>query len=438
MTGSNLAVGADLSPPPPSADAVFDAEQAVLGALLRDVSRLAEVELSADDFAHHAHAQVYATIAQLAAANEAVDSVTVAETLHRDTGKQGWLQVTGRLAKQSVSPVNAAAYAGWVRTDAQRRQAVRIAEALRQDAGADGAVDQAIRELMALTTERRSHEYTGVQAVQAAADELDELWGSGDGRLAGVSTGWRDLDYCLGGLHSTDLVVVGARPSVGKTSWLLNLALRSQAACGIVSAEQGYVQAGQRMMAVQGRVSVHRMRIGRLKDEDWPRVTHALSAIANHRLWIYDRPAPNIDHVRRVARKWRYQYGMELLLIDYLQRIYPTNMKADRRLQVAEVTMALKELARELDIPVVVLAQVKREVESRANKRPMVSDLKEAGEIEQEADQIMLLYRDEVYDEDSPDQGIMEINIAKNRHGPCGTIRCAWLADTMRVEDLAI
>jgi len=216
---------------------------------------------------------------------------------------------------------------------------------------------------------------------------------------------------------------------------LLNLASAHEEPSGIISAEQGREQIGLRGIAINGRVSAHAMRLAKLNDHDWPKITNAVSYMKDRKIRLNDQPGISLTELVRQARQWKYQYDIKILYIDYIQRI-KANKKLPKHEQVGEVAMALKELARELDIPVVALAQVNRDVEKRGDKRPNMSDLKDSGSIEQEADNIMSLYRDEVYSEDSPDKGIAEVNVLKNRHGPTGMIRVSWIAQFMIFEDM--
>jgi replicative DNA helicase len=295
------------------------------------------------------------------------------------------------------------------------------------------AVDDAIRELMLLAAPRGNFECDTAAAVSCAIDEIELAYKS-DGPI-GIPTGLKDLDDCIGGLRPPDLIVIGARPSIGKTALLLNLADNSKHPAGIISAEQGRTQVGLRLIAKNGSLNAYRLRIGKIEDEEWPRIVHAASVVKDRKVRINDQPNPTIEEVMRQARKWKFQYGIQALYVDYIQRIRALP-KAPRHEQVGYVALSLKELARELNIPVIALAQVNRNVEERENKRPTMADLKDSGSIEQEADTIITLYRDEVYDEETPNKGIAELNVLKNRHGPTGMIRCVWIAESMSFHNM--
>lgn len=411
-----------------------DYEAMVVGNLLIDASRLADIDLVPAEFSVLSYRTAYEAILDVDRGNQPVDVITVAEALQKSTGKN-WLPTLTDLAKNTAHSANLGHYAKVVRESAQRRAAVEIAEKLRASVEADGmeAVDEAVRSLLSLNITRRNFEHSLKTAISEAVDDLDNAFHS-QGAVIGVRTGLADLDTSLGGLHAGDLIVVGARPAMGKTAFMLNIADRCNCQVGIMSGEQGSSQVGMRFISICSKVSVHRMRTGDIHDDDWPRITSAVSQLANRHVWINDKPNPSLEEVLRQARKWKHQHNIGLVLIDYLQKIRG-NPRMTKREQVGEIAVELKNLARDLGIPVVVLAQVNREVEKRADKRPFVSDLKESGEIEQEADQIMLLYRDEAYNDDSKDKGICEINIGKNRHGPTGVIRCVWRSEFMRFDD---
>ena len=252
----------------------------------------------------------------------------------------------------------------------------------------------------------------------------------------GVPSGLAKLDKILLGFHPGDLVVIGARPSQGKTALLLNMADAANVPCGIVSAEQAAMQILQRMVAIRSGVSAERIRAGELHDQDWPHLTEAAASLHATNTWIFDRGAPSITDVQRTARRWANGHGIKALYVDYIQRIRGGDPRAPRHERVGEVAQGLKDIARELGIPVIALAQVSREVEKRNDKRPLMGDLSDSSEIEKEADQIVMLYRDEVYNHESSDRGTAELRIEKNRHGRIGFVRCAWLAESMRFRDL--
>src|SRR5690606_28245572 len=285
-------------------------------------------------------------------------------------------------------------------------------------------VDWAVGDLMALSQAEPSCEFTLRQAIKLAWDDAQVAY-EADGRLRGIPTGYAKVDNRLGGWHAGDLVFIGARPSVGKTALMVNLALNAGKAghsCGIISGEQSAMQLGQRSLSVDSRVPAEVMRNGRFEDEHWPKLSNSMARLVEQRIRILDRSAPALDEIVRVARKWKREHGLSILFVDYLQRIRFKGAQ-NRIEEVSEVARGLKTLARDLEIPVVCLPQVKAEVDRRPDKRPGLGDIANSDEATREADQIAFLYRDEVYNPESQDRGLAELNFEKNRHGPTGQFR---------------
>jgi len=304
--------------------------------------------------------------------------------------------------------------------------------AIGQALAAGGDCDAAMRDLMVLTSTRTNYECSGFDAVNLAIERIEAIQAGGD---PGIKSGLSDLDSKLGGFHKTDLVVIAARASMGKTAFMLNLANNCGCSCGIISAEMSREQLGQRLVALNGSVSAHRMRQGNLHDDEWTRVAETPKIVEAKRITINDKPAISVDEIARQARQMVHGQGIGILFVDYIQRL--TAEGRSLREEIIHTVRGLKTLARELYIPVVALAQVKREVDTRpGNKRPFMADIQESGAIEQEADQVLTLFRDEVYNPDTLDKRMMEIIVVKNRHGPTGTIKVAWQADYMRTSDL--
>lgn len=412
-------------------------ERVVLGAILADNSQLQRVQLQPKDFSVAAHGQIFEAARRLIGAGKVIDAVTLADALERETGRTEWLPITATMQQDCLTPPHAPTYAAAVRRASLSRQATAIGERLVKRG--EEAISDAIRDLIELGTATREHACHISDAIKVAMDELTAIV---DGKAPGVRTGMRDLDEALGGMHDEDLIVVGARPAMGKTAFMLNLALAANVGVGVISGEQGRAQIGMRAFAMHGPVSLHHMRIGKLNDDEWSRVANAIGDLKARQFWINDKPAPTIDEVVSQARAWKFHNNIGLLMIDYLQKIRG-GQGQDFRLQVGDIAVQLKNLARELKIPVVALAQVKREVETRPmgqdglGRMPYMSDLAEAGIIEQEADQVITLYRPEVYDDSSGYQGIAYTNICKNRHGPVGHKALSWRGEYLKFGDLA-
>lgn len=418
-------------------ETVLMCERTVLGAILADNSQLRHVQLQPRDFSAKTHAQIFDVAKRLIGSGMRVDAVSIADHLDREYGSSGWMELTIGMHRDCLAPENAPAYADRIRVASLSRQASAVAQRLAT--GGHEAIPDAIRDLIELTSADTEHACHVSVALSNAADELERL---SNGQLPGVCTGIRDLDDSLGGLHSEDLIVIAARPAMGKTALMLNIGAAANCGVGVISGEQGRTQVGMRLFAMEGPVSLHTMRIGKLGDEEWARVAKVMTAMKNRPFWIYDKPAPTIDDIVAQARQWKFHNNIGLLMVDYLQKIRGGRGQ-DFRLQVGDIAAQLKDLARELKIPVVALAQVKREVESRPmgedgmGRCPGMSDIAEAAIIEQEADQILTAYRPEVYEPGPRFKGLAFLNICKNRHGPIGVKDLSWRGEYLKFGDLA-
>lgn len=414
-------------------------EQEILGSILLRGERYAEAAtvLTEAHFSQIEHKAIWQAMGELSTAGTPIDAISVTQRLIDDgrgrTVENGAI-VTG-LAANCVG-VDPKHHIQSLHSAHCSREIRRVGAKLAESAGAQEDADDAVRELMALQQGTVSYEYHIRDALREAVADLQAAQEAGGG-LRGIPTGLSKLDEHLGGLHETDLIVVGARPSMGKTSFLIGLAHAAlkdySRAGGIITAEQPAMQIAQRHQSSTARVPLHKLRQGDIDEPQSARITSATKHLAGMRYWLFDRPQPTIDEVVRVARKWHHQHKINVLYLDYIQRIAARPTDPVERIEL--VCSTLKTLARDLEIPVVALAQVNRQVESRPNKRPGVADLKGSGAIEQEADQILLLYRDEVYNEQTNDPGVAEINIGKNRHGYTGTVRTAWAGEFLRFMD---
>lgn len=410
------------------------AEDAVIGGLLLDNSRLHDIAplLSADHFTDASRRTLYASIRDRVLAGEPADAVTIGE-LH-----PGLFDRALEFVNSTPSAASVPDYARIVRENWRRREAGKIAVRLSHAArnGEPGAVDAALGALMALNATVTDCEYTGNQALRQAWRQVEEAHANG-GQLPGITTGLNALDGVLGGWHDSDLVVIGARPAMGKTAFMLCLAEAAAGAGrrpGIVSAEQPAQQLGLRRLSAASGVGAAYLRAGRIEPDDWGRLQAGMKVAIAREMWIYDRSAVSLDELVATARKWKHMHDIGVLFVDYAQRI--TVPGADRTTEVSQVARGLKNLARDLQIPVVTLAQVKAAVETREDKRPHMGDLANSDELTREADQILMLYRDAVYRPDTGTRGAAEILIEKNRHGPIGMKRVAFIEKTMRFADI--
>jgi replicative DNA helicase len=421
-----------------------EAEQAVIGGLMLSPEKIETVaeRLAQSDFYRRDHQLIYRAMLELSGRGQPCDAITLGEWFTRNDFD--WIESAYlmELANNTPSSANVAAYSQIVREKAVRRSLIDLATSLSVDAYASDSeapalLDGAIAGLMSMQKVESRAEFTLRQAMTLAYQEAERAKALG-GKVPGISTGLSRLDKVLGGWHDSDLVIVGARPAMGKTALLLNFALSAGVPCGIISAEQPAQQVAARVMSIDSHVPAERMRNGSFDTDDLRRLDLSVGRLIERTCLIYDRSAPSIADVSRMARKWKQQNGIKILLVDYVQRIEASN--ADKRTpkheRVGEVVRGLKNLARDLDIPVVALAQVGRHVDTREDKQPGMGDISDSSEIEKEADQIITLYRPGVHD-DTADQAEAILSVEKNRHGPTGVVRAAWLAETMRFVDLA-
>ena len=415
------------------------AEQNFIGACLLDNSVLENHWLSAADFSTEAHREIFKAV-ELVASTAVADAVSVAEELER-VGQADCAKLTYSILGTTASASNAEYFAKLVREDAQRRKINEVANRmLVSDDPATDIIDGALGYLSDMGVAR------GNRAQQAKVGAVRAFQSLSEGNKRSVSAGIADIDRKLGGLFPGDLVVIGARPAMGKTAMALNMMAGQDFPVGLISGEQDAEQIGLRNIAIQGRVSLHKMRLREMTDDDWRRANDAVVSIGSRNAMIDDTPRPTISHVRTLARRWTHRNGMKVLFVDYLQKLRGGDGESFR-LQMGDVVSELKNIARELDITVVALAQVKREVETRPlgdsylGRLPAASDIAESGIIEQEADQIMTLYRPEVYVPDAEQRGIngkAYLSVCKNRHGPTGLIDLVWRGEFVRFENQVI
>ena len=437
----------DLKSPPHS----HEAEQSVIGGLMLDQRGWDEVAdvLSAEDFYREAHRIIFDAIRVLHETGGACDVVTVAERLEQ-TGKLdriGGLAYLGSIVEITPSAANIKSYATIVRERSVVRQLIQAGAQI-TESGFDPRgravrelVDEAERLVFAIA-EMGAGRGSGFLPIQTLAgkalERIDALYRSGSG-ITGLATGFRDFDEMTSGLQDSDLVVVAGRPSMGKTAFAMNIAencaIQLQQPVAIFSMEMPAEQLAMRMIASLGRVDTHRVRVGQLSDEDWPRITSTVSLLNEAKLFIDDTPALTPTELRARTRRLKRQHGLALVIVDYLQLMQVPGSSESRVTEISEISRSLKALAKELSVPVVALSQLNRALEQRPDKRPKMADLRESGAIEQDADLIVFIYRDEVYNEDSPDQGSAEIILAKQRNGPTGMVRLAFRNMFTRFED---
>lgn len=412
------------------------AEEAVLGGIMLQNELFHEVaaKLSVQHFTSPFRATVWEAVRDRVLAGEPADAVTVAELMPSQEASSAVID----LCTGTFTTVHVIDYAHIVHENWRRREAVGIASRLLSGSrdGQEGAVDAAIGQLLALNSSVTEHEFTGRQAMMMAWADAEKAHANG-GQLPGITTGLSALNDILGGWHDSDLTIIGARPAMGKTAMMLGLAEAAAASgkrVGLVSAEQPAKQLGLRRLSLASGVSASAIRSGKIEDEGWSKMAAGIRNAKDRPIWIMDKSTVTMDELVGTSRKWKHSHGIEILFVDYAQRIRVPG--AERITEVSEVARGLKDIARGLNIPVISLAQVKATVETRQDKRPNAGDLANSDELTREADQILMLYRDEVYDRKSKTPGIAEILVEKNRHGPTGYKEVKFTAETMLFSDL--
>ena len=432
----------------------IEAEQSVLGGLLLSADAWDSVaeSVSDRDFYRADHRLIFRQIARLAEDSHPIDVITVADKLEAsgELEAAGGLPYLAELAQNTPSASNIRAYGQVVRERASLRKLIEAAQDI-ADSGfnpegrtSGQLVDEAERLIMQISEEgAKSGGPKDVNPLlKSALERIEELFNSG-GDITGLSTGFADLDGMTSGLQPSDLVIVAGRPSMGKTSFAMNLVenavLGQDKAILVFSMEMPAEQLVIRMLSSIGRINQTRIRNGKLEQEDWPKLSAAVSKLKDARLFIDDTPALSPTELRTRARRVARENGGELgmIMIDYMQLMQIAGSSEGRTAEISEISRNLKAIAKEFGCPMVALSQLNRSLEQRPNKRPVNSDLRESGAIEQDADVIMFIYRDEVYNEESPDKGVAEIIIGKQRNGPIGTARLAFQGEFTRFENLA-
>ena len=441
---------AQLKLPPHS----LEAEQSVLGGLMiaNDAWDKVADMVSDGDFYRPEHRLIFRRMAQLVEAAQPIDVVTLADALNHadELARAGGFAYLAEIARNTPSAANIRAYAIAVRERSSLRALITAAQAI-ADSGfhpegrtSSELLDEAERRITQITEERPKS--GGPEPVnpllKRAVERIDELFNS-DAEITGLSTGFKDLDAMTSGLQRGDMVVVAARPSMGKTTFAMNLVehavLHGTKPVIVFSMEMPAEQLIMRLLSAIGRIDQTKVRSGRLDDEDWPKLSAAVSKLKDRPLFIDDTPALSPIEIRSRTRRIAREHGdPAMIMVDYIQLMQITGSTEGRTAEISEISRSMKSIAKEFNCPVVALSQLNRGVEQRPNKRPVNSDLRESGAIEQDADIIMFIYRDEVYNEESQDKGVAEIIIGKKRNGPIGTARLAFIGKFTRFDNLAM
>ena len=419
-----------------------EAEQSVIGAMIMDRDAIADVIdiVNADDFYQKQNGILFEAMTELYREGKPVDLVTLQNKLKKKDVPESMksLEFIRDLLEVVPTSANAKQYATIVREKATLRKLIKVTEDITTECylGKDDVteiLDHTEKNVFGLLQQASGREeFVPIDKVVLNTLDAIEEAASSAGRVTGIATGFTDLDYKLSGLHPSELIIVAARPAMGKTAFVLNIAqraaVRDHVPTAIFSLEMSKEQLVNRLFSLESRVDAQALRTGNLSDSDWEKLIEGAGTIGNSKLIIDDTPGISIAEMRSKCRKYKLEHDLKLIIIDYLQLMSGSGKGSDSRQQeISDISRSLKALARELSVPVIALSQLSRAVEQRPDHRPMLSDLRESGAIEQDADVVMFIYRDDYYNHDSEMKGISEIIIAKQRNGPIGTVNLVWL-----------
>ena len=431
----------------------LDAERSLLGAVLADKNAIIKIIdiVIPDDFYDGRHAIIFEAMLELFDKRRPIDLITLSEVLESEKnieqiGGSGYL---AEIASSTSSASNIEHYGQIIRDKAILRRLIEASAKIgdlghNEEQDVTDTLDQAEQSLFAVSQKFLKDKFVPVKDILTEAfDRIDKIHRDKEkGALRGVSSGFKDLDALTAGFQKSDLIIIAGRPSMGKTSFVLNLAehaaIEEKLPVGVFSLEMSKEQLIDRLLASQAGVDSWKLRTGNLSDDDFPRIGYAMGVLSEASLFIDDSPGANIMEIRAKARRLQMEHGLGLIILDYLQLMEGRSRSGDvnRVQEITEISRSLKGLARELDVPVIALSQLSRAVEHRDDKRPQLSDLRESGSIEQDADVVMFLYRDDYYDKDSDKKGVTEILIKKHRNGPTGMCELFFQPEQMRFRDL--
>lgn len=427
----------------------LEAEQSVIGSMIMDKEAIVTAMeiLIKEDFYHQQYGVLFDAMIELYSTGQPVDLVTLQNKLkEKDVPKEiSSLEFVRDLVTAVPTSANIKYYANIVKENSMKRKLIRVMEDIENECYAgkeplDSVMDKTEHDVFALLSSRTGGEYVPIRTVVMNALEKIEKASKQSGTVTGIPTGFIDLDYRTAGLQPSDLILVAARPSMGKTAFVLNLAqhvaFHENMCTAIFSLEMSKEQLVNRLFSLESRVDAQALRTGNLSDADWEKLIEGAGIIGNSELIIDDTPGISISEMRSKCRKYKLEHDLKLVIIDYLQLMSGSGRSESRQQEISEISRSLKALARELSVPVIALSQLSRAVEQRPDHRPMLSDLRESGAIEQDADVVMFIYRDDYYNKDTELKGISEIIIAKQRNGPIGTVNLAWLPEYTKFANL--
>lgn len=428
----------------------IEAEQAVLGAIFLQPESfsVASELLVYTDFYRTSHQRIYEAMMRLSERGEPIDVVTVTTLLSNEQtlDEAGGVSYLSDIAGTVPTAANIGFYSKIVEEKALLRRLIRtatdiVSTSFEREDNVDDVLNEAEKNILTVSSRQNAGAFKSIKDVLIEVYDDIEQRHQNDDEVTGIPTGYRDLDRITSGFQPNDLIIVAARPSVGKTAFALNIAqniaTRTDENVAIFSLEMGAEQLVSRMLCAEGNIDSQRLRTGNLEADDWGKLTMAMGSLSNAGIYIDDSPGIRVSDIRSKCRRLKQEHGLGMIIIDYLQLIQGSEQsKENRQQEVSEISRSLKGLARELEVPLIALSQLSRGVEQRQDKRPMMSDLRESGSIEQDADIVSFLYRDDYYDEESEQQNIIEIIISKQRNGPTGTVELAFVKEYNKFVDL--
>ncbi len=427
----------------------IEAEQSVIGSMImdRDAIVTASEILIAEDFYQKQYGILFDAMVELFNEGQPVDLVTLQNRLKEKElpPELSSLEFIRDLVAAVPISANAKYYANIVKEKAILRKLIQVTEAITNECysgreSVDSILEDTEKKIFDIVQNKSAGDFVSIDKIVLQSLESIEAASKSKGSVTGIATGFYDLDYRTAGLQPSDLILVAARPSMGKTAFVLNIAehvaVKSHVTTAIFSLEMSKDQLVKRMLAMNSKVDSQAIRSGELKDDDWTKLVESVKTIGNSSLIIDDTPGISISELRSKCRKYKLEHNLGLVIIDYLQLMTGNRKSESRQQEVSDISRSLKALAREINAPIIALSQLSRAVEQRPDKRPMLSDLRESGAIEQDADVVMFIYRDDYYNHDTEEPGVAEIIIGKQRNGPTGTVKLGWQAQFTKFVNL--